>query len=151
MLAGNSFPMHAPLLQNGVAPLQAMPQPPQLCRSFCSSMQTPAQTLAPAGHEHPPSLHVWPRAPLQTYTLDVRAPLPSKTSIRCPPAVQFLARGLTYEEVGQHLGVSVNTVRTFVRAIYEKLDVTSRTDAVLRGTRLGLVQRTPYPGHKARF
>jgi hypothetical protein len=36
-----------------------------------------------------PLLHVWPTAPLQTYVLDVRAPLPSITSIRSPPAAQL--------------------------------------------------------------
>src|SRR5262249_51994014 len=37
----------------------------------------------------------------------------------------YMARGLSYEEIGVALGVSVNTVRTFVRAVYDKLDVAS--------------------------
>ena len=50
-----------------------------------------------------------------------------------------MARGLSYEDTGIALGVSVNTVRTYVRAIYEKLDVASRTEAVLLGMKLGIV------------
>lgn len=61
-----------------------------------------------------------------------------------------LAKGFTYEDVARALGVSINTVRTQVRAIYEKLDVTSRTEAVLLGMRLGLVKGTPFPGAKPR-
>ena len=61
-----------------------------------------------------------------------------------------LARGFTYEDVARSLGVSINTVRTQVRAIYDKLDVSSRTEAVLLGMRLGLVKGTPFPGAKPR-
>ena len=61
-----------------------------------------------------------------------------------------LARGFTYEDAARSLGVSINTVRTQVRAIYEKLDVNSRTEAVLLGMRLGLVTGTPFPAMKPR-
>jgi DNA-binding NarL/FixJ family response regulator len=64
--------------------------------------------------------------------------------------LEQLARGLEYEDIGSILGISVNTVRTFVRAIYEKLNVNSRTEAVRDGIKLGLIKRTPYPGHKPR-
>jgi DNA-binding NarL/FixJ family response regulator len=60
-----------------------------------------------------------------------------------------LARGLSYEDIACLLGVSLNTVRTFVRQVYEKLDVNSRTEAVVVGIRLGLVKGTPYPGVRA--
>jgi DNA-binding NarL/FixJ family response regulator len=59
--------------------------------------------------------------------------------------LQQLARGLVYEDVGRTLGISVNTVRSFVRSIYEKLSANSRTEAVLAGIRLGLVAATPPP------
>jgi LuxR family maltose regulon positive regulatory protein len=50
-----------------------------------------------------------------------------------------LARSSTYEEVGEWLGMSVNTVRTHVRTIYDKLDACSRTEAVLSAARRGLL------------
>jgi DNA-binding NarL/FixJ family response regulator len=61
-----------------------------------------------------------------------------------------MARGYRYEDIGRALGVSVNTVRTYVRSLYEKLDVNSRTEAVLLGMQLGIVQSTPYPMPKPR-
>ncbi len=61
-----------------------------------------------------------------------------------------LARGLLYDDIGKLLGVSVNTVRSFVRTIYGKLDVNSRTEAVLVGIKLGLIRGTPYPRTKSR-
>jgi two-component system NarL family response regulator len=54
-----------------------------------------------------------------------------------------MAQGLSYDEVGTALGVSVNTVRSFIRAIYEKLDVGSRTEAVLLAIKLAIVKGTP--------
>jgi len=61
-----------------------------------------------------------------------------------------LGRGATYEHVAENLGVSLNTVRTFVRSIYDKLGVDSRVDAVLYGMRLGLLKGTPFPAPKSR-
>jgi len=54
----------------------------------------------------------------------------------------MLAEGKSYAEVGLKLGVSENTVRSHVRSIYEKLGVSSKTEAVMTGLRLGLVRMT---------
>lgn len=51
-----------------------------------------------------------------------------------------LARGLTYEQVASVLEVSVNTVRTHVKTIYEKLDASTRTEAVLTAVQKGLLR-----------
>lgn len=50
-----------------------------------------------------------------------------------------LAKGLTYEQVAAALDVSVNTVRTRVKAIYEKLDASTRTEAVVAAMQRGLL------------
>jgi DNA-binding NarL/FixJ family response regulator len=65
-------------------------------------------------------------------------PLPALTD-RERQVVEQLARGLSYELVGTVLGISTNTVRTYIRTIYEKLCVCSRTEAVVVALRLGLV------------
>lgn len=44
--------------------------------------------------------------------------------------IQLLAKGLRYIEIAKHLFLSVETVRTHVRNIYEKLNVHSRTAAL---------------------
>jgi DNA-binding NarL/FixJ family response regulator len=53
--------------------------------------------------------------------------------------IEQLARGLSYDDVARILVISPNTVRSHVRAIYEKLAVSSKTEAVLAALRLGLV------------
>ena len=43
-----------------------------------------------------------------------------------------LAKGLVYKQISDQLGISVNTIRTYIRRIYEKLHVHSRTEAVAK-------------------
>ena len=44
----------------------------------------------------------------------------------------LLAKGYRYKEIADALHLSVETVRTHLRRIYEKLHVTSRTEAVVK-------------------
>ncbi len=53
--------------------------------------------------------------------------------------IDGLRGGLSYEEVGNRLGVSTNTIRTYIRSVYDKLQVSSKTEAVLEALRLGLL------------
>jgi LuxR family transcriptional regulator, maltose regulon positive regulatory protein len=53
--------------------------------------------------------------------------------------LRLLATRLSIPEISQELHVSVNTVRTQVRAIYRKLAVGSRTEAVTQARQLGLL------------
>lgn len=53
--------------------------------------------------------------------------------------LQLLARGYSYPMVARALGVTANTVRTHVRAIYSKLGVSSKTSAVITGVCRGLI------------
>jgi DNA-binding NarL/FixJ family response regulator len=43
-----------------------------------------------------------------------------------------LAEGLAYKQIADELGVSIHTVRNYIRRIYEKLHVRSRTEAVAK-------------------
>lgn len=43
-----------------------------------------------------------------------------------------LAEGLAYKQIAEQLGVSIHTVRNYIRRIYEKLHVRSRTEAVAK-------------------
>jgi len=44
--------------------------------------------------------------------------------------LQYLAKGFQYKEIAYKLFLSVETIRTYVRHIYEKLQVHTRTDAL---------------------
>ena len=44
--------------------------------------------------------------------------------------LQHLAKGFQYKEIASQLFLSVETIRTYVRHIYEKLQVHTRTDAL---------------------
>lgn len=46
--------------------------------------------------------------------------------------LSYLAKGLRYKEIADALFISVETVRSHLRRIYEKLHVRSRTEAVLK-------------------
>jgi DNA-binding NarL/FixJ family response regulator len=46
--------------------------------------------------------------------------------------IELLAKGYLYKEVAETMGVSYATVHTHIRHIYEKLQVRSRTEAVVK-------------------
>ncbi len=53
--------------------------------------------------------------------------------------LSFLAKGYSYQAAADALDVSINTVRKYVRAVYEKLHVHSRSEAVAKALRAGLI------------
>lgn len=53
--------------------------------------------------------------------------------------LQLLARGYGYQQAAAELGVSINTVRNHVRSIYDKLHVHSKSEAVAKALRAGLI------------
>ena len=50
-----------------------------------------------------------------------------------------IAEGLTNKKIAMELGISENTVKFHISALFSKLNASSRTDAVRRGARLGLL------------
>ena len=48
--------------------------------------------------------------------------------------LELLARGYLYKEIAEMLKISVQTVNTYIRRIYEKLHVRSRAQAVAKYT-----------------
>ena len=52
--------------------------------------------------------------------------------------LHLLGGTLSLREIGQELFVSANTVKTHTQAIYRKLGVSSRTEAVAQGRELGI-------------
>jgi DNA-binding NarL/FixJ family response regulator len=52
----------------------------------------------------------------------------------------LVTKGFTYDEIAGLLGVSRHTVMTYVKRIYRKLQVNSKTEAVYEARKLGLVR-----------
>lgn len=59
--------------------------------------------------------------------------------------LRLLASDLSTREIGGQLFLSPNTIRTHTRAIYRKLAVNSRVDAVARAEALGLLRQAESP------
>lgn len=53
--------------------------------------------------------------------------------------LRYLSQGFTTIQTGTEMFISENTVKTHIRHILEKLDVSNRAEAVARATQLGLI------------
>jgi len=79
----------------------------------------------------------------------LRAPSPAKKAeaedettltAREGEILNAISRGFSYAETAEMLGISVGTVHTFLKRIYRKLAVHSKTEAVFEANRLGLIR-----------
>lgn len=64
-----------------------------------------------------------------------RAPTPKERE-----TLSFLARGLTYAQIADARGVSINTVRSHVSSAYEKLQASNMAEAVMIALREGWIE-----------
>jgi DNA-binding NarL/FixJ family response regulator len=63
------------------------------------------------------------------------APAASPTEMLSPreqEVLDCLAQGFLYKEIAEKLNISYETVHTYIRRIYEKLQVRTRTEAVAK-------------------
>ncbi len=60
-------------------------------------------------------------------------------SVRELELLRLIAKGLTYEEVAQLTGLRYNTIASYAKELYRKLQVHSRSEAVFEAMQLGLV------------
>lgn len=74
---------------------------------------------------------------------EVAAPLTERELV----VLRLLPTRLSTPEISRHLHVSVNTVRSQVQAIYRKLEVTTRSEAVTKARQTGLL---PGPANNGR-
>jgi DNA-binding NarL/FixJ family response regulator len=103
--------------------------------------RTPTKELLEAIHEvhrggSPMTAHI-ARLVVQSFQKSA-APAPSaagelaELSEREQQVLDLLSQGLIYKEIADKLGISYETVHTYIRRIYEKLQVRTRTEAVAK-------------------
>jgi DNA-binding NarL/FixJ family response regulator len=106
------------LVRRGGSPIS-----PMIARKVLARMHHDMRTLASTPAEpQPPAVD---QAMLLT---------PRETDV-----LQLIAKGFSYNEVAQHLGVTLTTIQSHVRAIYGKLEVHSRGEAVFEAAARGLI------------
>jgi DNA-binding NarL/FixJ family response regulator len=71
-------------------------------------------------------------------TVEASRPLPSLTQ-RERQILALLADGLGNKQIAAQLGISPSTVKTHLEVLFDKLDVTSRAEAVAVAVRRGLL------------
>ncbi|MBL7905963.1 MAG: response regulator transcription factor [Bacteroidales bacterium] len=73
------------------------------------------------------------RKVVQTFASPVRHSLPdSNLTTREEEILSYLSKGFLYKEIAAELFISIETVRTHIRKIYQKLQVRTRTEALLK-------------------
>lgn len=73
------------------------------------------------------------RKVVQSFQKPVSSPQPSESlSTREQEVLDCLSQGFLYKEIAEKLGISYETVHTYIRRIYEKLQVRTRTEAVAK-------------------
>ncbi len=73
------------------------------------------------------------RKVVQSFQRTAPAPQPGETlSAREQEVLDHLSQGFLYKEIADKIGISYETVHTYIRRIYEKLQVRTRTEAVAK-------------------
>ncbi len=86
---------------------------------------------------HPEVATAFPTATARPAADDGIAPTP--LSAREIEVLRMLAQGLSNKSIAERLQLSEHTVKFHVNSIFNKLDVSTRTEAVTTGARLGLI------------
>jgi DNA-binding NarL/FixJ family response regulator len=73
------------------------------------------------------------RKVVQSFQRTAPAPQPGEIlSAREQEVLDHLSQGFLYKEISEKMGISYETVHTYIRRIYEKLQVRTRTEAVAK-------------------
>ena len=98
--------------------------------------RTSSKELIEAIHEvkrggSPMTMHI-ARKVVQSFQKAAPAQDEDKLSEREQQVLDLLSQGLMYKEIADKLQISYETVHTYIRRIYEKLQVRTRTEAVAK-------------------
>lgn len=62
-----------------------------------------------------------------------------RLSPREQEVLQLIADGSENKQIARHLGLSEATIKTYIRGVFDRLDVSSRAEAVAVGLRIGII------------
>jgi DNA-binding NarL/FixJ family response regulator len=118
-----------------------------ICNGACGYLlkQTPPARLLEAIREaHEGGAPMSPDVARQVVTLFRQtAPPANRDQDLTPQEIRLLARladGFSYQSAAGELHISVNTVRNYIRSIYDKLHVHSKSEAVSKALRQGIIK-----------
>ena len=114
-----------------------------ICNGACGYLlkkTPPARLLEAIAEAHEGGAPMTPEIARRVVTLFQQTGMPFKDELhglspRELSVLGLLAEGYSYAALAGQLGITVNTVRNHVRAIYEKLHVHSRSEAVSKAIR----------------
>jgi DNA-binding NarL/FixJ family response regulator len=117
-----------------------------ICNGACGYLlkKTPPARLIEAIREaHEGGAPMTPEIARKVVTLFRRTPRPAAHGEDLTPhetrLLKLLAEGYSYQDAADRFGVSINTLRNHIRSIYDKLHVHSKSAAVGKALRLGLI------------
>ncbi len=107
--------------------------------SIAAALIATAQTLVVLDPSFSAVLAAQPAEPVAPQFPSDESPLFEELTPRELEVLRLLAEGLPNKSIAQRLEISEHTVKFHVNALLGKLGVASRTEAVVRATRLGLI------------
>lgn len=139
--AGGERPAAAKALERALE----LAEEEQICGPFLmrgDALRALLERQAERGTEHPAMLEVLLDGIGQrSHATSASAALAEPLTERELQLLRYLPTMLRNAEIGAETFVSLNTVKTHLRSIYRKLEVTNRADAVERARTLGLLPR----------
>jgi DNA-binding NarL/FixJ family response regulator len=117
-----------------------------ICNGACGYLlkkTPPARLLEAIREAHEGGAPMSPEIARKVVTLFRATHGPADPDERLTPAevrlLRLLAEGHSYHSAGSQLGITANTVRNYIRRIYDKLHVHSKSEAVAKAMRRGLI------------
>lgn len=118
-----ALPLYGPLGRDAVAILAQARDPERFDRALWPLLHMIAQ-----------------RAHLRAFSLSGQEPPPQSLSEREVEILRFVAQGKSNGVIADILSIAAGTVDTYLRRIFEKLDVADRTSAAVKGVSMGLIR-----------
>lgn len=118
-----------------------------ICNGACGYLlkkTPPGKLLEAIGEVHAGGAPMSPEIARQIVTLFQTAGPPERLDQALTPhelrVLKLLSEGRSYQGLAEHFHVSINTVRNYIRSIYEKLHVHSKSEAVGKAMRSRLIR-----------